>query len=178
MLQADGSHSAEVEDSMTGRQLRQMISAELPSKDGSRILLQHRSSPLSLDQTLRQQGIVGEGVTLSYLWIPVNVYAAWQYLQGEPVEDQEEPLEGLTQIAVEVPFEVIISVDELLQNLPDSLEHLTLKARRDLTDVNFPSGLKSLNVLNSSLYQVSLPPGLQSLAFIQSMNGVTLPASL
>ena len=123
MLQVDSCHS-EVEDSMTGRQLRKMISAELPSKDGSRILLQHRSSPLSLDQTLRQQGIVGEGVTLSYLWIPVNVYAAWQYLQGEPVEDQEEPLEGLTQI--EVLFERITRVDELLQNLPDSLEHLTL----------------------------------------------------
>ena len=79
----------EVPLSMTGRQLRQMISAELPPKQGSRILVQHGSRTMSLDKTLRHQGLLGECVTLSYVYVPIDMLAAWNYLRGERVEDEE-----------------------------------------------------------------------------------------
>ena len=121
---------------MTGRQLRQMISAELPSKAGSRISVQHRSSPLSLDQNLRQQGL-GECVTLSYVYVPVEILAAWKYLQGEQVEDQEFSLHGLTRIGG------VESARQLLQ-LPSSLQHLKLSENCDesLAQVTFPKEIK------------------------------------
>ena len=159
----DGSGSGEVAVSMTGRQLRQMLSAELPSKPGSRISLQHGSAPLSLDQTLRQQGIVGEGVTLSYVYVLADLLAAWKYLRGEQVEDEEFSLHGLTRI------EGIKLAQQLLQ-LPSSLQHLKLddQFNESLVGVNFPSGLQTLSFghdFDQRLDGVTLPEGLKSLIF-------------
>ena len=163
---------------MTGRQLRQMISAELPSKAGSRISVQHRSSPLSLDQTLRQQGL-GECAALSYVYVPVDILAAWKYLQGEQVEDQEFSLHGLTRIGGE-------SARQLLQ-LPSSLQHLKLSEDFDATlhGVTLPAGLQTLtfgNAFSGSLQGVSQPAGLQRLTlgdcFDESLSVVTLPTGL
>ena len=147
---------------MTGRQLRQMISAELPSKAGSRISVQHRSSPLSLDQTLRQQGL-GECATLSYVYVPVDILAAWKYLQGEQVEDQEFSLHGLTRIGG------VESARQLLQ-LPNSLHHLKLDKIFDATlhGVTLPAGLQTLTFgrcFNKRLDGATLPAGLQTLTF-------------
>ena len=178
-LPVDGSGSDKVAVSMTGRQLWQMISAELPSKPGSHISLQHGSSPLSLDETLKQQGIVGESVTLSYVYVPADLLAAWKYLQGEQV-DEEFSLHGLTRIGG------IESAQQLL-HLPSSLQHLELgDLNEGLLGVNFlPSGIKTITFrvdFNQSLDGVTLPAGLQTLTFgwrfNQSLDGVTLPASL
>eukprot|EP00913_Durusdinium_trenchii_P019699 g18519.t1 len=49
----------DVDITMTGRELRKMISDMLPAKAGSCISVQFGSTPLSLEQTLMQQGIVG-----------------------------------------------------------------------------------------------------------------------
>ena len=155
-----------------------MISAELPFKAGSRISVQHGSSPLSLDQTLRQQGL-GECATLSYVYVPVDILAAWKYLQGEQVEDQEFSLHGLTRIGGE-------SARQLLQ-LPSSLQHLKLSEDFDATlhGVTLPAGLQTLTFgkrFNQSLDGATLPAGLQTLTlgqdFNQTLDGVSLPAGL
>jgi len=163
---------------MTGRRLRQMLSAELPSKPGSRISLQHGSSSLSLDQTLRQQGIIGEGVTLSYVYVPADLLAAWKYLQGEPAQDEEFSLHGLTRIEGWILCRLL--------HLPSSLQHLKLdEFNESLVGVNFPSGIKTIIFsckFNRSLDGVTLPAALQTLDFgddfDQSLDGVTLPAAL
>ena len=164
---------------MTGRQLRQMISAELPSKAGSRISVQHGSSPLSLDRRIRQQGL-GECATLSYVFVPVDFLAAWKYLQGEQVEEEEFSLHGLTRI------EGIESAKQLLE-LPSSLQHLKFSGDFDesLAQANFPNGIKTMNFgsrFNAPLQSVTLPAGLQTLTFgkrsNQSLDGVSLPAGL
>ena len=165
---------------MTGRQLRQMISAELPSKPGSRISVQHGPSPLSLDQTLGQQGLVGECVTLSYIYVPVDMLASLKYLQGEQVEDEEFSLHGLTRIGG------VKSARQLLQ-LPCSLQRLELSClfNQSLAQVNFPRNIKTMefgSCFDQSLDGVTLPAGLQTLIFggdfNQSLDGVALPAGL
>ena len=131
---------------MTGRQLRQMICAELPSKPGSRISVQHGSSPLSLDLTLRQQGLVGECVTLSYVYLPVDLLAAWKYFRGEQVEDEEFSLHGLTRIGG-------IKWEWQILELPSSLQHLELSRHyiESLVRVNFPGGIKTIFLVNISI---------------------------
>ena len=137
------------------------------------------SSPLSLKQTLLQQGIVGE-VTLSYVYLPVNLYSAWSYLQGLQVPDEEFSLEGVTGIKG-------ISINPLEWHLPKSLRSLTLgwDFNRSLEHVNFPSGLQSITFgvnFNQSLKETHLPNGLRTLIlgemFNQSLDRVTLPSSL
>eukprot|EP00435_Cladocopium_sp_Y103_P057833 s56_g20.t1 len=164
---------------MTGRQLRQMISEELPCKPGTHISVQHGSSPLSLDQTLRQQGL-GECVTLSYVYVPVDILAAWKYLQGEHVEDEEFALHGLTRI------EGVKSARQLLQ-LPSSLQHLKLDRNfnESIAQVSFPNGIKTMifgDAFRATLHGMTLPAGLQTLTFgqcfNQSLDGVSLPAGL
>ena len=167
---------SEVALSMTGRQLQQMITARLPSKPGSRIAVQHGSSPLSLDQTLRQQGLAalaGECITMSCVYVRVDLLAASKYLRGEQVEEEEFSLHGLTQIGG------VTSVQQLLQ-LPSSLQHLNLSVdfNDSLRQVSFPSGIKTMtfgNLLDQSFHGVALPAGS---CFNQSLDGVALPAGL
>jgi hypothetical protein len=132
-----------------------------------------------LDQTLRQQGL-GECVTLSYVYVPVDSLAAWKYLQGEQVEDQEFSLHGLTRIGG------VESARQLLQ-LPSSLQHLKLSEDFDATlhGVTLPAGLQTLTFgkrFNQSLDGATLPAGLQTLTlganFNQSLDGVSLPSGL
>lgn len=157
-----------------------MISERLPYK-GSGISVQHGSSPLSLKQTLRQQGIVGKEVTLSYVYLPVNLYSAWSYLQGLQVPEEEFSLEGVTGI------KGFNSINPLEWHLPKSLRNLTLgwDFNRSLEHVNFPSGLQSITFgvnFNQSLEETHLPNGLRTLIlgemFNQSLDRVTLPSSL
>ena len=120
---------------MLGRELYQMISERLPMRPGARLSVQNGSSPLSLRLTLKQQGMPAASATLSCVYLPVNLLAAWKYLEGEKVDDEEFVLHGLTHIAgVESR-----DCDEILE-LPNSLQHLTLSNSFDdsLTRVNFP----------------------------------------
>jgi len=57
---------------------------------------------------------------LSYLYIPINLYAAWKYLKGRAVLEEEFALHGVTKI------EGVESGNQL-QNLPHS--DLDLMAR-------------------------------------------------
>jgi hypothetical protein len=170
----------DVSTEIIGRELQRMISERLPYK-GSGISVQHGSSPLSLKQTLRQQGIVGKEVTLSYVYLPVNLYSAWSYLQGLQVPEEEFSLEGVTGI------KGFNSINPLEWHLPKSLRNLTLgwDFNRSLEHVNFPSGLQSITFgvnFNQSLEETHLPNGLRTLIlgemFNQSLDRVTLPSSL
>ena len=162
---------------MTGLQLRKMICAELPSKPGSRISVQHGSSPLRLDLTLRQGSLANASPCPMST---VDMLAAWKYLDGEQVEDEEFSLHGLTRI------EGIHSAWQL-QDLPSSLQHLELADRfnESLARVKFPGGIKTIIFgwnFNQSLDEVTLPAGLQTLTlgdhFNESLADVTLPAGL
>ena len=110
----------------------------------------------------------------------VDMLAAWKYLDGEQVEDEEFSLHGLTRI------EGIHSAWQL-QDLPSSLQHLELADRfnESLARVKFPGGIKTIIFgwnFNQSLDEVTLPAGLQTLTlgdhFNESLADVTLPAGL
>eukprot|EP00435_Cladocopium_sp_Y103_P037355 s2023_g9.t2 len=193
---------AEVPLSVTGRKLQRSISTKLLSKPGSRISVQHGSRPLSLDQTLRQQGLVGECITLSYVYIPVDMLAAWKYLIGKPAEDEEFSLHGLTRIGgIEKLWQILLLPGSLQQlelgeefneslpqvKLPDSIKTIIFgfKFDQSLDRMTLPAGLQTLtfgNDFNQSLDGVTLPAGLQTLTlgndFDQSLESVTLPAGL
>ena len=81
-----------------GREVRKMVSQQLPAKDGGKLALYHQeTSPLMLHQTLQEQGI--EGTTqLSCTYVPTDLSAAWSYLQGFQVSEEEFALEGVTEI--------------------------------------------------------------------------------
>lgn len=148
---------------MLGREFYQMISERLPTRPGARLSVQNGSSPLSLCLTLKQQGIAAGSATLSCVYLPVNLLAAWKYIEGEKVDDEEVVLQGLTHIAG------VTSRTKILE-LPNSLQHLTLSEIFDdcLARVNFPQGLLELNFghgFNQNLKGVVLPKGLKDLSF-------------
>ena len=168
-----------ISSSTLGREVQQIVSRQLPSRNGRKTTMQHGNSPLMLGQTLQEQGIVGKAATLSCTFVPTDLLAAWRYIQGLPVPEGELSLEGVTRIAG-------ISSRELLQ-LPRSLESLAFGDPFDqsLQGVTFPSSLQSLTFgynFNQSLKEVALPSGLQSLTFgekfNQSLAGVAFPSGL
>jgi len=73
--------------SMLGCELYKMINQKLPSRSGARLSVQYESSPLIWRKTLMQQGIPAGSATLSCVYVPVNLHAAWKYLQGHAVDD-------------------------------------------------------------------------------------------
>ena len=84
--------------STLGREVRQMVLEQLP-KRGGRLALQNLASPLVLGQTLQEQGIEGQDVTLSCTYVPTDMCAAWRYASGLFGGVEEEfALEGLTEM--------------------------------------------------------------------------------
>eukprot|EP00435_Cladocopium_sp_Y103_P061606 s370_g23.t1 len=172
---------SDVPISMLGRDLRRMICERLPGKTGAHVVVQHGSSPLSLNQTLVQQGIVEGGcVSLTCVYVPVNVAAAWRFLKGYQVDEEEFSLHGVTQL------EGIQSADQLMR-LPNTLKSLAFAdGFADPLDLNIlPSSLQSLTLpdeFDQSLDHVNLPSGLRNLTFGQLFNHridhLTLPSSL
>jgi hypothetical protein len=71
--------------------------------------------------------------------LPVDLLAAWKYLDGQQVQDEEFSLHGLTRIG---------GIDSAwqLQDLPSSLQHLDFcdEFTESLVQVQFPSGIKTL----------------------------------
>ena len=80
--------------STLGHEVRQNISQRRPSKKGRRCMIHHKNSPLLLDQTLQEQGIVGKTATLSCTFVPTDLYKSLCYIAGVPVSEQESALEG------------------------------------------------------------------------------------
>ena len=66
-----------VSPSTLGRDVRRMLREQLPPKRGAKLALHHNGSPLVLDQTLQEQGILGRTSTLSCTFIPTDLYRAW-----------------------------------------------------------------------------------------------------
>eukprot|EP00434_Breviolum_minutum_P007396 symbB.v1.2.006527.t2/scaffold389.1/size214891/2 len=167
--------------SNTGKELQQMISLQIPQKPGTGISLQHESNKLSLHKSLKEQGFQGEA-TLSYVYTQLDLPGALEYLlgfQGQPVDDNEIVLEGITQI------HGIQSLENI--TLPGSLQSLTFGNgfNQSLENVILPGGLQSLTFgdgFDQSLENVTLPSSLQSLTFgngfDESMENITLPSSL
>ena len=90
-----------VADSLTGHELQQMITNRLPRKEGAQVAIHHGSIPLSLKESLTQQGI-GDSATLNYVYLPVDVHAAWCYMKG--YSEDEFSLSGVTKIKVARPL--------------------------------------------------------------------------
>ena len=80
-----------------GKEVRKLVSKQLPSKKGRTFALHHGSSPLSFHQTLQEQG-VGQDADLSCTFVPVNLCAAWCFVKGLFTPQEEFVMEGLTHV--------------------------------------------------------------------------------
>ena len=171
-----------VSDSMCGRDLWNLILGEVPTKPGLQLALSH-SSRLTLNESLKQQGLGGQRAQVSATYIPVNLYAAVCFALGASVEDEEFTLNGITEVTG-----VCHDMPALLHNFPESLRKLTFAHygfNQGLHDVRFPEGLQTLtsgNQFNQSLDNVTWPAGLKNLTFgwffNQSLNNTAWPAGL
>ncbi len=170
-----------VEKSMLGREVRQMVSTELPGRAGAKMVLHHMREKLKLAETLEQQGI-DKTATLSCTYVPTNLYLAWCFVKGFPTQEAQFALEGVTSLGVQ-------TFGEFLFHLPKSLRSLILQQPKfgnwDLSRITLPSSLQNLTFgfeFNQSLEGVTLPSSLQNLTlsrrFNRSLERVTLPSSL
>ena len=169
--------------STLGRDVRQLVSERLPTKRGAKLAIYHLTTPLILPKSLQEQGILGKTERLSCTYVPTDLYAAWCYLQGFQVFDEEFALDGISEIRMTRGRTYV----QHLGRLPKSLERLTFGFRfnQSLERVNLPGNLQSLTFgdsFNQGLERVTLPGNLQSLTFgvgfNQSLERVTLPGNL
>ena len=154
--------------SILGYDLRRLVSEKLPCKPGTKLAVHHVNAKLTLNQTLGEQGIVGESAMLSCTYIPTSVYTAWCYVCGLPTSERDVALEGVTQLEG-------ATGGEFLHYLPRSLARLTFgqKFNQSLERVTLPSSLQHFSFgydFNQSLEQVTLPSSLQSLSFGHNFN--------
>ena len=148
------------------REVRRRVSEQLPAKAGAKLVLHHGAEPLLLQHTLKEQGIRGEAATLSCTCDPTNLCAAWSYVKGFAVSEEEIALEGVTQIAGNMSNESLHHLPKSLQNL--TFDHVDYSSNQNLDGVSFPNGLRSLTIghdckVNQSLARVALPNSLQIL---------------
>ena len=149
--------------SMLGSDLRRLVSEKLSCKPGAKLVMHHVNGKLTLNENLRDQGIVGETAVLSCTYIPTDVYTAWRYACELPNCEGELALEGVTHLEG-------ATHGEYLHHLPCSLARLTFghKFNRSLEQVTLPSTLQNLSFgeqFDTSLERVTLPSSLQSLSF-------------
>ena len=170
-----------VSDSMSGRDLWNLILGKVPSKPGLQLVVSH-TSRLALNESLQQQGLGGQQAQVSATYMPVNLFAALHFAHGDRVEDEEFSLNGITDMTG-------VSDDKpaLLHNLPKSLRTLTFAppSNQELDHVRLPAGLQSVTLgdqFNQSVDNVTWPAGLQILTFgwyfNQSLDNVTWPVGL
>eukprot|EP00434_Breviolum_minutum_P041788 symbB.v1.2.037174.t1/scaffold5412.1/size27432/3 len=153
-----------VPDSMSGRDLWNLISGEVPTKPGLQLVVSH-TARLALIQSLQQQGLGGQRAQVSATYIPVNLLAALRFACGRNVADEEFSLSGITEMTG-----VSSRMPALLHNLPKSLDTLTFAPgfNQELHHMRLPEGLRTLTFgqnFNQSLDNVTWPAGLQSLTF-------------
>ena len=170
-----------VPDSMSGRDLWNLILGEVPTKPGLQLVVSH-TARLALIESLQQQGLGGQRAKVSATYIPVNLLAALRFACGRNVADEEFSLSGITEMTG-----VSSRMPALLHNLPKSLDTLTFAPgfNQELHHMRLPEGLRTLTFgqnFNQSLDNVTWPAGLQSLTFgarfNQSLDNVMWPASL
>ena len=170
-----------VSESMSGRDLWNLILDEVPTKPGLQLVVSH-TSRLALNESLQQQGLGGEWAQVQATYMPVDLLAAWQFALGESVEDEEFSLNEITEVT-----DVSEEVPDLLHNLPKSLRTWTFSPdfNQGLHHVRLPPGLQRLTLgagFNQNLDSVTWPAGLQSLTFGQNFNqnldNVSWPAGL
>eukprot|EP00434_Breviolum_minutum_P014721 symbB.v1.2.012980.t2/scaffold908.1/size153097/13 len=176
-----------VDKSMLGREVRQMVSTQLPGKAGAKMALHHMDAKLVPAESLEQQGIGGKTATLFCTYMQTDLYSAWRFVKGLPTPEAEFALEGVTSLEVQTKGEYFF-------HLPTSLRSLILQEKKDSTLNKFLSGLALPNGMlpngmqinpsgdGFSLKGVTLPRSLQNLTFgyefDESLEGVTLPSSL
>ena len=90
-----------VDKSMLGREVRQMVSTQLPGKAGAKMALHHMDAELMLAESLEQQGIGGKTATLSCTYMQTDLYSAWRYVKGLPTPEAEFALEGVVSLEVQ-----------------------------------------------------------------------------
>eukprot|EP00435_Cladocopium_sp_Y103_P054464 s500_g17.t1 len=90
-----------------GQEVRKMVSEQLPPKRGAKLAIQHLEKPLNLDKALQEQGIRGQGVTLSCTNVQTDLSAAWNYVQEFLVLEGEAAMEGLTHTTGTVSAECL-----------------------------------------------------------------------
>ena len=170
-----------VADSMLGRELWKMILTQIPSKPGLQLVVSH-TSRLVLQESLGQQGLVGQRARVSATYMPVNLLAGLRFVHGLNVVDEEFSLNGIAQITG-----LTGKTPSLLNHLPSSLHTLTFhnEFNANIDRLRLPAGLKKLTfgtAFDQSLDNVTWPAGLQSLTFgwffNQSLDNLTWPASL
>ena len=163
--------------SLTGRQLRKIISDKLPPKAGARVALQQGPEMLLLDKTLRESFGLVDSACVTYVYIPASLYEAWRLLSGLPVADHASALEGMTQLEG-------LSKAHQLETLPRGLHSLVFGFHfsQSLETVTLPSQLRNLSFgrdFNQSLAGVTFPESLESMTlgqrFNQSLNQVNWP---
>ncbi|CAK9113802.1 unnamed protein product [Durusdinium trenchii] len=169
--------SVRVPASLTGRQLRKIISDKLPPKAGARVALQQGPEMLLLDKTLRESFGLVDSACVTYVYIPASLYEAWRLLSGLPVADHASALEGMTQLEG-------LSKAHQLETLPRGLHSLVFGFHfsQSLETVTLPSQLRNLSFgrdFNQSLAGVTFPESLESMTlgqrFNQSLNQVNWP---
>ena len=172
-----------VPESMFGRDLWKMILENVPSKPGLQLIVSFNASKLLLNESLQQQGLWGERLQVSAVYMPTNLPSAWHFAHGLNVVDEEFSLNGITTV-------IGVTNDKtpaLLKNLPNSIHTLTFHRRfnQKIHHVRWPAGLQSVDfgeAFDQSLDGVRWPSGLQSLTlghhFNQSLDNVTWPAGL
>ena len=174
-----------VDKSMLGREVRQMVSRQLPGKAGAKMALHHMDAKLVLAESLEQQGIGGKTATLFCTYMQTDLYSAWRFVKGLPTPEAEFALQGVASLEVQ-------PLGEYLFHLPTSLRTLILKPEcnkssswENLSGLTLPNGLQNLTFrggFHQSLQGVTFPTSLQNLTFgtefNQSLEGVTLPSSL
>ena len=171
-----------VPPSMCGKEVRKLVSKQLPSKKGRTLALHHKGSPLLFHQTLQEQGI-GQAAGLSCTFVPTNLGATWCFVKGLPTPDEEFAMEGLTHFEGATGGDILHS-----GTLPESLRSLTFGNFDIFNQTIRPHHGVTLTQLTQLLdatagnYLQNLPQTLESLtfggSFNQSMQGVTLQQSL
>ncbi|CAJ1339203.1 unnamed protein product [Effrenium voratum] len=187
-----------VADSLTGRQLLQLLRSKLPPRPG-RLHVSFGEAKLVPDKTLREQ-ISDCAACASFTFARPCLADAWSAVQTG--EELEFSLEGITKLRFGEGFDHSLRgviLPESLQcltfgdqsldgvTLPSSLECLTLGKLCAFSsqDVVLPAGLKTLTLgddCDQSLKDLALPRSLQTLSFGKhfdhSLEDILLPSSL
>eukprot|EP00438_Fugacium_kawagutii_P025523 Skav228450 [mRNA] locus=scaffold1058:104593:105496:- [translate_table: standard] len=104
-------------ETTSGVELGRMIKAHLPKKPGARIQVHFGAEILqaSSHSWLPEALQLPDDVTLTYVFVPATVHAAWCYIKGFPVDEEELAVQGVTSLTG-------IDFDDQLIDLPETLE--------------------------------------------------------
>ena len=156
----DGS-SLELPTATNGLELRKRLAIEaFPLKKGAALALYAGSERL----TWAQEAF--EPQTLSCVYQAADVHAAWRFLQGLAVFEEDVALEGITQIGG-------LEFEEQLVDLPSTMEVLSFRSSyKEGITVELPRSLQELTFgywFNKPL-GVALPDQLLTLTFGDNFN--------